>query len=69
MKQYSKLREVLINCVVQITNTELTGYIVYDGGDMEIVHPDYSKEKGILLDMIQDCEEMSGLEKGESKCD
>lgn len=61
MKMYSKLRETLIETVGSIVKTELTGYIVYVGGKITLEHPDYSEEKQILIDMINDCEAKMGL--------
>ena len=63
MKQYSKLREVLIKTITQLVDTELTGYMVYDGSKCTLVNPDYSEEKKIILKMIDDCNVMSGFEK------
>ena len=66
IKSYSKLSEALIKAVSELVSAELTGYIVYDGNDTTIFNPDYSKEKGMLIDMIKDCNRKMGLEtKGE----
>ena len=62
MKHYSSLRSALINCVCELTNTQLTGYVVYNGNDMKLANPDYSKEIAVLVGMIDECNERSGLE-------
>jgi len=65
MKQYSKLKEVLINAVSRLVDTELTGYIVYSGEEYKLVNPDYSAEKEVLIKMIDECNEKMGFDAGE----
>ena len=61
MKQYSQLRESLIKALLDLTNLELTGYIAYEGDSAKHVHPEYTEEKELLMNMISAAEYKMGL--------
>lgn len=53
-KQQTTLREALIKCVVGLCESELTGYVVYDGDSYSIEKPNYSEQKDSLIKMIEE---------------
>ena len=54
-----KLRDALIKCLINISEIELTGYIVFDKntGKGRIERPDYTERKKQLLEMLEEITE------------
>ena len=55
MKNKQDLRDALIKCIINISELELTGYVVIDrNGKGRVERPDYSERKSQLLQMLDE---------------
>ena len=55
MKNKQDLRDALIKCIINISELELTGYVVIDrNGKGRVERPDYSEHKSQLLQMLDE---------------